>query len=270
MLLRVLYPACPHVTHALWQDLGYAQALGDLLDAPWPQVDEAALVQDEIELVLQVNGKLRGAIKVAGGCRPRGDRGGGPGQRRVRYASREGRPSSASSWCPDGWSTSSSDDRRARSRRRDAVRVLVAPAALLLAACGFELRRPPEMQFQSVQLDGLRAPVPAGRSSCAGASTPASPRAWSTAPPGPGRPGGPGGRARTQRRRLHGRRPGARDAVARAAELSPAHARGTRADRADRDRCSARPELQRKHRAGQAVRGSGRSSRRCRATSSRR
>ncbi|HEX5686034.1 MAG TPA: leucine--tRNA ligase [Ideonella sp.] len=64
VLLRVLYPACPHITHALWVDLGYAAALGDLLDAPWPTVDEAALVQDEIELMLQVNGKLRGAIKV--------------------------------------------------------------------------------------------------------------------------------------------------------------------------------------------------------------
>lgn len=64
VLLRALYPACPHVTHALWAELGYAAALGDLLDAPWPAVDEAALVQDEIELMLQVNGKLRGAIKV--------------------------------------------------------------------------------------------------------------------------------------------------------------------------------------------------------------
>ena len=61
ILLRVLYPACPHMTHALWQDLGFAAALGDLLDAPWPQVEEAALLQDEIELMLQVNGKLRGA-----------------------------------------------------------------------------------------------------------------------------------------------------------------------------------------------------------------
>ena len=42
-------------------ELGFAAELGDLLDAPWPQVDEAALVQDEIELVLQVNGKMRGA-----------------------------------------------------------------------------------------------------------------------------------------------------------------------------------------------------------------
>jgi leucyl-tRNA synthetase len=64
VLLRALYPACPHVTHVLWTTLGYAAALGDLLDAPWPQVDEAALVQDEIELVLQINGKLRGAVKV--------------------------------------------------------------------------------------------------------------------------------------------------------------------------------------------------------------
>lgn len=64
VLLRVLYPACPHITHALWQSLGFAAELGDLLDAPWPTVDESALVQDEIELMLQVNGKLRGAIKV--------------------------------------------------------------------------------------------------------------------------------------------------------------------------------------------------------------
>ncbi|MBE0474596.1 leucine--tRNA ligase [Rhodoferax sp.] len=65
ILLRCLYPATPHIAHALWQALGYAAQLGDLLDAPWPQVDPAALVQDEIELMLQVNGKLRGSIVVA-------------------------------------------------------------------------------------------------------------------------------------------------------------------------------------------------------------
>jgi leucyl-tRNA synthetase len=68
VLLRVLYPACPHLTHALWSELGFAAVLGDLLDAPWPQVDEAALVQDEIELMLQVNGKLRGALRVPAGA----------------------------------------------------------------------------------------------------------------------------------------------------------------------------------------------------------
>ena len=64
ILLRCLYPVTPHIAHALWQELGYAAEHGDLLDAPWPQVDEAALRQDEIELMLQVNGKLRGSIHV--------------------------------------------------------------------------------------------------------------------------------------------------------------------------------------------------------------
>jgi leucyl-tRNA synthetase len=65
LLLRVLYPACPHITWMLWRELGFAAEHGELLDAPWPQVDEAALVRDQIELVLQVNGKLRGALRVA-------------------------------------------------------------------------------------------------------------------------------------------------------------------------------------------------------------
>jgi leucyl-tRNA synthetase len=65
ILLRVLYPAAPHITFALWGGLGYAAAHGELIDAPWPAVDEAALQQAEIELVLQVGGKLRGAIRVA-------------------------------------------------------------------------------------------------------------------------------------------------------------------------------------------------------------
>lgn len=68
ILLRVLYPVTPHVTHALWQQLGYAAGAGDLLDAPWPQVDEAALQQDEVELVLQVNGKTRGSVLVPAGA----------------------------------------------------------------------------------------------------------------------------------------------------------------------------------------------------------
>ena len=68
ILLRVLYPVVPHITWQLWRDLGYAERVGDLLDAPWPVVDEAALIADEIELVLQVNGKLRGALIVPNGA----------------------------------------------------------------------------------------------------------------------------------------------------------------------------------------------------------
>jgi leucyl-tRNA synthetase len=65
LLLRVLNPVVPHITHALWEELGYAAKLGDIVDAPWPKVDTTALAQDEIELVLQVNGKLRGKLTVA-------------------------------------------------------------------------------------------------------------------------------------------------------------------------------------------------------------
>jgi leucyl-tRNA synthetase len=65
IFLRLLNPIAPHITHVLWQELGFAAKHGDILDAEWPQVDAAALDQAEIELMIQVNGKLRGSIKVA-------------------------------------------------------------------------------------------------------------------------------------------------------------------------------------------------------------
>ncbi|MCY7315716.1 MAG: leucine--tRNA ligase [Rubrivivax sp.] len=64
LLLRTLYPAAPHITHALWHEMGFAARHGDIINAPWPEVDEAALLQDRIELVLQVAGKTRGSIHV--------------------------------------------------------------------------------------------------------------------------------------------------------------------------------------------------------------
>jgi leucyl-tRNA synthetase len=64
ILLRILYPVVPHTTWVLWRELGFARSAGDLLDAPWPAVDAAALARDEVELVLQVNGKLRGKLVV--------------------------------------------------------------------------------------------------------------------------------------------------------------------------------------------------------------
>jgi leucyl-tRNA synthetase len=65
IFLRVLNPVAPHITHVLWQELGFA---GDILDAQWPKVDPAALEQSEIEMMIQVNGKLRGSIMVAKGA----------------------------------------------------------------------------------------------------------------------------------------------------------------------------------------------------------
>ena len=64
ILIRALYPVVPHITHALWVELGFAARDGDLLDAGWPTVDESALQQDRIELVLQINGKVRGSVSV--------------------------------------------------------------------------------------------------------------------------------------------------------------------------------------------------------------
>ncbi|WP_127478826.1 leucine--tRNA ligase [Sulfurivermis fontis] len=61
ILLRLLSPIAPHITHALWRGLGYGD---DILHATWPQVDETALKRNSIELVVQVNGKLRGKVNV--------------------------------------------------------------------------------------------------------------------------------------------------------------------------------------------------------------
>ena len=61
ILLRLLSPIAPHIAHHLWRELKFGE---DIMQAPWPEPDAAALEQDEIELVVQVNGKLRGSIRV--------------------------------------------------------------------------------------------------------------------------------------------------------------------------------------------------------------
>jgi leucyl-tRNA synthetase len=58
----MLSPIVPHIAHALWPLLGGA---GDVLDAPWPTVDDSALTRDSIEMVVQVNGKVRAKMDVA-------------------------------------------------------------------------------------------------------------------------------------------------------------------------------------------------------------
>ncbi|MGZ9664827.1 leucine--tRNA ligase [Pseudomonas sp. GNP014] len=57
----LLAPITPHISHELWKQLGHADAV---IDADWPVVDESALVQDSLTLVIQVNGKLRGQIDM--------------------------------------------------------------------------------------------------------------------------------------------------------------------------------------------------------------
>ena len=61
-MVLMLAPIIPHICHRLWQDLGHADMI---IDHPWPQVDTTALVQENIEMVIQVNGKLRGKMQIA-------------------------------------------------------------------------------------------------------------------------------------------------------------------------------------------------------------
>ena len=64
IITLALSPIIPHVCHVLWQALGHGQAV---IDEPWPMVDEAALAQDTVEIVVQINGKLRGRVHVSAG-----------------------------------------------------------------------------------------------------------------------------------------------------------------------------------------------------------
>src|SRR3989344_4562199 len=61
ILLRMLAPVVPHISHELWRVLGYGE---DILQSQWPSVDVTALKQDVLEIVVQVNGKLRGRVSV--------------------------------------------------------------------------------------------------------------------------------------------------------------------------------------------------------------
>jgi len=60
-VVTMLSPIVPHITHKLWQVLGQSSVL---IDGPWPDFDESALVSDSIELSVQVNGKMRARIEV--------------------------------------------------------------------------------------------------------------------------------------------------------------------------------------------------------------
>ena len=64
-VVLMLSPMVPHICHALWAALGHETALVDEL---WPEFDESALESELVEIVVQVNGKLRGRVSVAAGA----------------------------------------------------------------------------------------------------------------------------------------------------------------------------------------------------------
>jgi leucyl-tRNA synthetase len=62
LVVQMLSPIIPHATHVLWRELGHDDSL---IDRAWPQPDPQALIQDTVEIVVQVNGKLRGRVSVS-------------------------------------------------------------------------------------------------------------------------------------------------------------------------------------------------------------
>jgi leucyl-tRNA synthetase len=58
----LLSPIVPHIAHQLWADLGHT---GNVVNTPWPTLDEAALIKDELTIVVQVLGKKRAELTVS-------------------------------------------------------------------------------------------------------------------------------------------------------------------------------------------------------------
>ncbi len=66
-LILMLSPIVPHITHALWQTLGFKTAI---VDHAWPKIDPKALVRDTLKIVVQVNGKMRAQLMVSASIKP--------------------------------------------------------------------------------------------------------------------------------------------------------------------------------------------------------
>jgi leucyl-tRNA synthetase len=65
--LVLLSPFAPHIASELWEKLNatFPDARGDITEQPWPAYDERLLVEDEVEVVLQINGKVRERMKIS-------------------------------------------------------------------------------------------------------------------------------------------------------------------------------------------------------------
>jgi hypothetical protein len=157
LLLRALYPACPHITPVLWQELGYAAAQGDLLDAPWPQVDEARWCRTRSSWCCRSTASCA-AIQVPAGRQQGRDRGprwpATPSSLQRRQADQEGGRGARAPGQRGGLSAMPTP------RRGRRCWPLAAAGA---GGCGFELRRAPRMPFRSIHLALLRAALAAGR-----------------------------------------------------------------------------------------------------------
>ena len=147
-------PITPHISHQLWRELGFGE---DILDAPLARARRAALIEDEIELVVQVNGKLRGDIRVPRDAAreaiekrlaiPRCSRflrgpSGEEGHRRARPAGERGGLSSAASM--------DAVRRRLRSFGDSRSALLALCWRRCSSGCGFQLRGTAHLPFSTL------------------------------------------------------------------------------------------------------------------------
>ena len=260
ILLRALYPVCPHITWALWGELGYAASSARCSTRPGRRSTSAPWCRTRSSWCC----RSTASCAARSACRRRptkaGDRGGGAGLARVRPVLR-GRAGQEG----DRRAGPAGQRRRLMTGRRAFV---LAFAASTLTACGFELRRAPELRFKTIQLTGFppRSPLADDLKRNIDAST-------TTQVVEAAKDAEVVLEALEEERqktvgRGHGGEPGARVRAAAALSLLAAHGRRQGADPAERDPAQARPDL---HRERGPRQGAGRSlplPRRCRPTSS--
>ena len=119
ILLRLLNPFAPHITEELWEQLGFAAETGKMCcQAEWPVYDASKTVASSVEMAIQVNGKMKGTVTVAGGQR-RGDR---QGRRTGCGQGAEGHRGDADRQDHSGQEPSDQPDRKAPVRESDRLK----------------------------------------------------------------------------------------------------------------------------------------------------
>jgi leucyl-tRNA synthetase len=133
-MVLMLAPIIPHICHRLWRDLGHDSLI---IDHPWPAVDESALVQETIEIVIQVNGKLRGKMQLSADAdKASYEAAALENEQAKRNVSSVTAISGKLSWCRASWSILSSSPMPAQPKTRCLIILLLG---LALSSCGFRL-----------------------------------------------------------------------------------------------------------------------------------
>ena len=147
ILLRALYPIAPHITHALWNELGYAARVRrEIIDAPWPQADQARCDRTRSSWSCRSTASCAHRSACRRSRRTARSSGAAIGRRQRAEVRRRPAGEARRSSCPASSSTSSSDATASIRLRR--WRCAIAP----LAACGFKLRGAQTLPVETIYL----------------------------------------------------------------------------------------------------------------------